>query len=89
MKIRLNKSGGLIGKRMRSEIDRELSEEEWNELSEQIVISSPPVNKRKKDAFNYTIQLGDEAPVPIDPSKIPQKFYPLFKELFDALKPAD
>lgn len=89
MLIRLNKVGGIAGKRSSVSLEHAISKTEWKELLEQITVVAPPVSKRKKDAQAYTLQADDAAAVLIDPNRVPEKFHALFRELFAGLEPAE
>lgn len=87
--IRLNKVGGIAGKRSSASVSHAITEAEWNELLQHITIAAPPVSKRKKDAQAYTLQADDETAVLIDPNRVPEKFHALFRALFAGLEPAE
>lgn len=91
MKIKLTKSGGLIGKKLEAETDWHFSDEEWQELSASIQAKMASSDKRIKDAFNYTLQIkgDDNTKTPINPALVPEKFREVFKKLFDGLKAKD
>jgi hypothetical protein len=91
MKVKLIRSGGLSGKIMHAEVEWTLPGKEYEELISTIRVGKTLPMKRKKDAFTYTLQKkgGKEVMTPIDPGKIPAQYYPLFKELFESLRPDD
>jgi len=91
MQLKLSRSGGLVGKRMTGEIQVDISNEEWTRLSSAIKIERPDPDKRKKDAFNYSIEIigNEDSKIAFNPNRVPEQYHKLFKSLFDALKPED
>ena len=88
-KIKLIKTGGLVGTHMSASAAWQFSGGDWNELVNAIKRDSSPTKAR--DNFHYAIQQdGDEKTrVPVSIQSIPEKFTGIFKELFDNMKAGD
>lgn len=89
MKVKLTKTGGLMGVRMSAESDWDIDEQDWKELVSAIEKKEVPTSQRKKrDAFHHSLQKGDDpkSRVPVNISKVPEKYAHLFKPLFEKMK---
>ncbi len=86
MTIKLIKSGGFIGKKLTATAEWNYSAAEWMALIN--TIKRDESGPRKKDAFNYAVQQGDDETtrVPISIQLIPEKYNAFFKELFSNMK---
>jgi hypothetical protein len=89
MKLRLSRSGGLTGKIMQGEVKCELTEKDYQHLVSSIRIAETSSLRKKKDAFTYTLEKVGTKPAStvIDPEKVPPAYDPIFKALFESLKP--
>jgi hypothetical protein len=87
MKLKLVQSGGLMGKKLVSFAESGMTEEEWGELMNAIKADAATF-KKKRDALHYSLQKNDDenTKISIDISRVPAKYLPVFKKLFENLR---
>lgn len=87
MKVILTKSGGFTGVKMSAESDWDINNNEWDEL---IAAIEKPASRgeatKKRDSFHHSLQKEDGSSIPVNISKVPEKFSHLFKPMFDKMK---
>ncbi|TDE17341.1 hypothetical protein [Dyadobacter psychrotolerans] len=80
MKIILTKSGGLIGKPQRAEIDLDLTPEQWRKMKDLLKKKKP--SKTVADGFNQYVEAeGEDDTTLIDPVNLPVSFKEHYAEL--------
>jgi hypothetical protein len=81
MKLILTKSGGIMGKTQRAELELDITQDQWFKMKEGL--KKTKKMKAKPDSFTQYIEAdGEDDTTLIDPKKLPASF----KKHFDALE---
>jgi hypothetical protein len=81
MKLILTKSGGIIGKTQRAELEVEITQDEWFKMKESL--KKAKKTKVNPDSYAQYIEVdGEDDTTLIDPKKLPASF----KKHFEALE---
>lgn len=80
MKLILTKSGGLLGKSQRAELEIDLTAEQWQKMK--VLLKKNKKNKTSPDSFNQYVEVeGEDDTTLIDPLKLPKSFKKHYEEL--------
>ena len=81
-KLRLNRTGGLLGKMLRAEAETEI---DIDEIIKLLKASAPLANPLQRDSFHYSVTINDHT-LPVDITRLEGKLGLLVSEMEGRLR---